>query len=58
MSQDSVTLEQLKAFGVARGHFPASMDMTVLRPELVAAYLKPENWAKVLEFASKKGPQS
>lgn len=55
MNKDGVTLDKLRAFGVEKKHFPVEMDMSKLRPELVAAYLRPDNWAKVIEFAKQKG---
>jgi hypothetical protein len=46
MEVDGITAEQLKAYYVKKGHFPATVDPHELPADYIAGLTKPENWKR------------
>jgi hypothetical protein len=55
LKRDGITIEQLKAFAVARNFLTADMDMSKLEEGFIRSCLDTANWKKVI--ASTKGAQ-
>jgi len=46
LNKDRITLKEFKAWGIAKGNFPADMDMSKLNETFITAVTK--NWPKVV----------
>jgi hypothetical protein len=55
MNRDKISVEQVRAFIVARKHFTPGFDLTKLPDDYVTAITRPDNWEKVLVTTKKEG---